>query len=84
MADRLDSYRSKRDFDATPEPGGARRPPRRRRNRFVVQEHHARRCTGTCGWSATACSFPGRCPKGIPADRRNHLAVHTEDHPLEY
>ena len=24
-------------------------------------------------------------PKGIPADpKRNHLAVHTEDHPIEY
>ena len=43
------------------------------------------RCTGTSGWSATACWSPGRCRAGLPPDpTENHLAVHTEDHPLEY
>ena len=42
-------------------------------------------CTGTCAWSATACSSPGRSPTGIPEDpKENRKAVHTEDHPLEY
>ena len=42
-------------------------------------------CTGTSGWNATGCWSPGRCPKGFPTTPAvNHLAVHTEDHPLEY
>ena len=53
--------------------------------RFVVQEHHARASTGTCGSSATACSCPGRCREGSRrTPSANHLAVHVEDHPLEY
>ena len=42
MADRLDRYRSKRDFATTPEPGGDAPAAEEARNRFVVQEHHAR------------------------------------------
>ena len=42
-------------------------------------------CTGTCAWSATACSPRGRSRAGSrPGPERNHLAVRTEDHPLEY
>ena len=43
MSDRLDRYRSKRDFDATPEPGGDARGAEAGHERFVVHEHHARR-----------------------------------------
>src|SRR3954454_9059952 len=43
MSDRLDAYRSKRDFGATPEPGAGEGPPAVEENRFVVHEHHARR-----------------------------------------
>ena len=43
------------------------------------------RCTGTCGSSTMASSRRGRCRRASrPIPRRNHLAVHTEDHPLEY
>ena len=42
MADELDTYRAKRDFERTAEPSGKRRG-KRKGARFVVQEHHARR-----------------------------------------
>jgi bifunctional non-homologous end joining protein LigD len=41
MGDRLDSYRAKRDFEATPEPAGVPEAPESGL-RFVVQEHSAR------------------------------------------
>ena len=42
-------------------------------------------CITTSGWSATACWQAGRCPRHRrPTRRVNHLAVRTEDHPLEY
>ena len=42
-------------------------------------------CTTTCGWRWTACSPAGRCPRACRCDTgERHLAVHTEDHPIEY
>ena len=42
-------------------------------------------CTGISASSAAASSFPWAVPKGLPLDpKTNHLAVHTEDHPLSY
>src|SRR3546814_9336937 len=40
--DRLERYRSMRDFDVTPEPSGSE-PPADAGNRFVAQRHRARR-----------------------------------------
>ena len=42
-------------------------------------------CITTCGWNATVCWPAGRCPRRRrPIRAINHLAVRTEDHPLEY
>jgi len=83
--DRLGSYRRKRDFDRTPEPAGKRRRSDDGGGRFVVQQHHARRLHWDLRLERDGVLVSWAVPKGIPPDpRRNHLAVHTEDHPLEY
>ena len=89
MARKLKEYRAKRDFDRTTEPR-RRHGERRARGAAAASSSTSTTpptCTGTCGSSTTACCSPGRCPRGVPQlpDRSaNRLAVHTEDHPLEY
>ena len=73
---------------ATPEPRGRRARPGgagRERRASSSRSTTPAGCTGTCGSSTTACSPPGRCRAASrPTPERNHLAVRTEDHPLEY
>ncbi|MEO8745192.1 MAG: non-homologous end-joining DNA ligase [Candidatus Dormiibacterota bacterium] len=85
MARKLAAYEAKRDFKRTPEPG-ARVPKKATRAlRFVVQEHHARRLHWDFRLEKDGVGVSWAVPKGIPADpKTNHLAVHVEDHPLEY
>src|SRR3954470_8967729 len=84
--DRLSDYRRKRDFGATPEPAAgtsAARDPEL--PRFVVQEHHARRLHWDLRLEHDGVLASWAVPRGIPpVPERNHLAVRTEDHPLEY
>jgi bifunctional non-homologous end joining protein LigD len=82
---KLAEYAAKRDFKATPEPGakvprkGAKAP------RFVVQEHHARALHWDFRLEKDGVLVSWAVPKGIPMDpKKNHLAVHVEDHPLDY
>ena len=84
MADGLDAYRAKRDFEGTPEPAGESAAPEELR-RFVVQEHSARAMHWDLRLEHEGTLASWAIPKGIPADpKRNNLAVQTEDHPLEY
>ena len=86
MSDKLDTYRRKRDPRRTPEPVPADGPlPRGRDDTFVIQEHHARRLHWDFRLERDGVLVSWALPKGVPDDpARNHLAVHTEDHPLDY
>jgi bifunctional non-homologous end joining protein LigD len=79
----LQVYRRKRKFDMTPEPRG--RQARSKGHQFVIQKHAARRLhydlrlelDGVMkSWAVT------RGPSLVPGEKR--LAVHVEDHPIEY
>lgn len=82
MADKLKKYRSKRDPARTPEPFGG--DPSGRAV-FVIQEHHARSLHWDLRLERDGVLASWAIPKGLPEDpATNHLAVHTEDHPMEY
>jgi bifunctional non-homologous end joining protein LigD len=84
MAERLGSYRTKRDFRSTPEPAGDGGDAGHEA-RFVVQEHHARRLHWDLRLEHEGTLASWAVPRGIPAHpEENRLAVRTEDHPLEY
>ena len=84
--DRLSTYRSMRDANRTPEPVPEVAPqPRPEGNSFVIQEHHARRLHYDFRLEHDGVLVSWAVPKGPPTDQAvNHLAVQTEDHPLEY
>jgi bifunctional non-homologous end joining protein LigD len=80
----LDGYRSKRRFDATPEPSGET-TPQQGGERFVVHEHHARRLHWDLRLERDGVLASWAIPNGIPDDpKRNRKAIHVEDHPLDY
>ena len=85
MAKKLAEYEAKRDFKKTPEPGAKVPRKETKAPRFVVQEHHARRLHWDFRLEHDGVLVSWAMPKGVPADpKKNHLAVHVEDHPLDY
>jgi bifunctional non-homologous end joining protein LigD len=85
MPDRLSKYRSMRDASKTPEPVPASKPAIGQGNSFVIQEHHARRLHYDFRLERDGVLVSWAVPKNLPETTSvNHLAVHTEDHPLEY
>jgi bifunctional non-homologous end joining protein LigD len=82
----LTEYRRKRRPGRTPEPIPTAPPSEADDgHRFVVQEHHARALHWDFRLERGGVLVSWAVPKGIPQDtKRNHLAVQTEDHPLEY
>ncbi|MEX1078940.1 MAG: ATP-dependent DNA ligase [Homoserinimonas sp.] len=93
---RLAVYRAKRDPNKTKEPMGEMPglvsngrsgddSPSFSAPTFVIQEHHARRLHYDFRLEHDGVLVSWAVPKGVPTDPgRNHLAVQTEDHPLEY
>ncbi|WIB15830.1 ATP-dependent DNA ligase [Curtobacterium sp. MCPF17_050] len=87
LQDRLSTYRAKRDASRTPEPVPQASPTVRTDGKptFVIQEHHATRNHHDFRLEHDGVLVSWALPKGEPTDPgANHLAVQTEDHPLEY
>jgi bifunctional non-homologous end joining protein LigD len=79
----LREYRRKRDPKKTPEPFGGKK--RGREPIFVVQRHDARRLHYDFRLERNGALASWAVPKGIPLEPgQRALAVHVEDHPLEY
>jgi bifunctional non-homologous end joining protein LigD len=80
---KLQEYRGKRDPKVTPEPFTGRR--RSKAPIFVVQRHAARSLHYDFRLERDGVLASWAVPKGVPMEPgTQHLAVHVEDHPLDY
>ncbi len=84
---KLHEYDAKRDFTQSPEPTSKRKSQRQSKKQlqFVVQQHDATRLHFDLRLEMEGALTSFAVPKGLsfnPKDK--HLAIQTEDHPLEY
>ena len=80
---KLGDYRRKRDPGRTPEPFGGDESSGA--PVFVIQRHDARRLHYDLRLERDGALASWAVPKGLPLEAgERHLAVHVEDHPLDY
>jgi bifunctional non-homologous end joining protein LigD len=80
---KLRDYRRKRDPRKTPEPFAGKRASKQ--PIFVVQRHDARRLHYDFRLERDGALASWAVPKGVPLEPgEQRLAVHVEDHPLDY
>jgi bifunctional non-homologous end joining protein LigD len=80
----LREYKRKRDPKQTPEPFDEKQP-RGKQPIFVVQRHDASRLHYDFRLERNGALMSWAVPKGVPLEPgEQHLAVHVEDHPIEY
>jgi bifunctional non-homologous end joining protein LigD len=88
----LGEYNRKRDFNATPEPSGATSKRATKQNasdsgalKFCIQKHDATRLHYDFRLELDGTLKSWALPKGPSLDpRTKRLAVHVEDHPIDY
>jgi len=84
-ANALDAYRAKRSLERTPEPAGAVGRGSESGGLFVVHQHAARRLHFDLRLEMEGVLASWAVPKGPSYNQaEKRLAVHVEDHPLEY
>ena len=84
MEDYLQKYILKRNFEKTPEPPGAV-DQEIESSSFVVHRHDARNLHYDLRIANRGRLLSWAVPKGFSYDpSARHLAVHTEDHPIQY
>ena len=90
MSDALDDYHKKRDFDATPEPSGAKNVRTKKSSadhalQFCIQKHDATRLHYDFRLELQGTLKSWAVPKGPSLDPQvKRLAMEVEDHPLDY